>query len=55
MISSHPFQEGFLAAMRKEINSLSEKETFEIINRPRDRGQRQKHGVEPGALHPVLQ
>lgn len=38
-VINHPFQEGFLAAMRKEINSLSEKETFEIINRPRDRGK----------------
>lgn len=38
-VINHPFQEGFLAAMRKEINSLSEKETFEIIDRPRDRGK----------------
>ncbi|KAJ5504596.1 hypothetical protein N7463_007470 [Penicillium fimorum] len=38
-VMNHPFQEGFLAAMRKEINSLSRKETFEVIEKPRDRGK----------------
>jgi hypothetical protein len=38
-VMNHPFQEGFLAAMRKEIDSLTEKATFEAVDRPKDRGQ----------------
>ncbi|KAJ5748146.1 uncharacterized protein N7511_009842 [Penicillium nucicola] len=38
-VINHPFQEGFLAAMRKEINSLTEKATFDTVDRPKDRGK----------------
>lgn len=38
-VMNHPFQEGFLAAMRKEIESLTRKATFDIIDRPKDRGK----------------
>ena len=37
-VMNHPFQQGLLAAMRKEIHSLSEKETFKVIEKPKDRG-----------------
>ncbi|KAJ5827623.1 hypothetical protein N7447_001845 [Penicillium robsamsonii] len=37
-VLNHPFQQGFLAAAAKEIRSLAEKETFEVIEKPRDRG-----------------
>jgi hypothetical protein len=35
---NHPFQEGFLTAIRKEIDSLTEKATFEAVDRLKDRG-----------------
>ena len=37
-VMNHPFQQGFLAAMKKEIHSLFEKETVEVTEKPRDRG-----------------
>ena len=37
-VINHPFQQGFLAVMKKEIHSLSEKETFEVIEKLKDRG-----------------
>ncbi|KAJ6030953.1 uncharacterized protein N7446_007597 [Penicillium canescens] len=38
-VMNHSFQEGFLAAMRKEIDSLTEKATFDTVDRPKDRGK----------------
>ncbi|KAJ5290653.1 uncharacterized protein N7443_010906 [Penicillium atrosanguineum] len=38
-VINHPFQEGFLAAMRKELDSLAQKETYDVVERPKDRGK----------------
>ncbi|KAJ6061516.1 uncharacterized protein N7446_005636 [Penicillium canescens] len=38
-VMNHPFQQGFLAAMRREIDSLTEKETYKVVDRPKDRGK----------------
>jgi hypothetical protein len=37
-VMNHPYREGFLAAMRREIDSLTEKETYKVVDRPKDRG-----------------
>jgi len=36
-VINHPFQEGFMAAMRKELDSLRQKQTYEVTDYPRDR------------------
>ena len=38
-VINHPFQEGWLAAMRKEIDGLTSKGTFDVVERPKDRGK----------------
>jgi hypothetical protein len=38
-VMNHPFQEGFLAAMKKELDSLTQKSTYEVVDRPKDRGK----------------
>lgn len=38
-VMNHPFQEGFLAAMRKEIDGLQSKEMYNAIPNPKDTGE----------------
>ncbi|KAJ5314846.1 uncharacterized protein N7443_001730 [Penicillium atrosanguineum] len=35
----HQREEGFLAAIRKELDSLAQKETYDVVERPKDRGK----------------
>ena len=37
-VMNHLYQEGFLAAIRREIDPFTEKETYKVVDRPKDWG-----------------